>query len=379
MAVLETVKAFYRGPSPPYPKLVGPINLTSQSRTFELSEPQRGEIEVAIEDIEPAWIRAGNCWSIESELGEDLWAGFSEEEEWELDADSITIPLVGPLLGLLSVEISAAIPSRGAAGFTISKLIEAAQAVSAQGLVLGNVENGVLVDLTFGGETVADAIQILRDQTNFYYRERAVELIDGSGIEFKIDFGSLKNPTPIILTRNEIIAGLFIRGRYPVTLSLLGPSATFEGRSVSTVTGGEGTAPTRSAQPLSGVLLKQRDEAGGIGPTDGALFNPVEESAIGPAATTHVSVIEDRFAGELAGSAEQRYFDLLKGVNEIFVTLDSTLAKGREPKLGDLVGVQVNRWAQAFRIQVIDAHVHAIEPHEEDGSRDLVLAVHPLG
>ncbi len=377
MAVLETVKAFYRGPTPPYPKLAGPINLTSQQRTFELSEPQRGSIEVSIEDIEPEWIRVGNCWSIESELGEDLWAGFSEEEEWEMDADSITIPLLGPLLGLLSIEINQAIPSRGAAGFTISKLIEAAQATAAQGLTVGSVENGVLVDLTFGGETVADAIQILRDQTNFYFREQAVELMDGSGIEFKIDFGILRNPTSIILTRNEIVAGVFIRGRYPVTLSLLGPSSTFDGRAVSTVQGDSSSSiPTRSTQPLPGVVFREK----GVSPTDGfPLVNPVQLSNIGPAATTHASVIEDRFAGDLAGSAEQRYFDLLKGINEILITLDSTIPKGRQPKLGDLVGVEVSRWARSFSVFVVDAHVHAIEPHEEDGSRDLVLALHPLG
>ncbi len=366
MAVLENVKAFYRGFTPPYPKLAGPINLVSQRRTFELSEPATALIEVALEDIEPEWIRAGNCWSIESELGEPIWAGFSEEEEWELDADSITIPLVGPLLGLLSVDINRSVPTRGAAGFTVNKLIEAAQV---QGLVAGNINKGPLVEISLGGESVADAIQSLRDQTNLYFRERAVEI--PNGIEFQIDFGFLRFPTSTILTRAEIVAGVFTRERFPVSLSLLGPAGTFVERQSTTVSPIFRTDPTRESAPVAGPVFGR-----GIDGTGGSGLGEIIKK--GPGSFTHISAIEERLGGDLQGSAEQRYFDALKGVNEILVTLDATMARSRAPQLGDLVGIRVHQWAGLFGIDVAGAHVHAIEPHEEDGSRDLVLAVHPV-
>ncbi len=377
MAVLETVKAFYRGARPPYAKQAGPINLTSQSRTFELSQPMTASIEVAIEDIEPEWIRAGSCWSIESEFGEPIWAGFSEEEEWEMDADSITIPLVGPLRGLLEVEVDPSIPTRGAAGFIVRGLIEAAQAIATMELKVGHVDPGPVVDMTLG-ETVADAIISVRENTNLYFKERAEET--SRGLEFFLDFGNIRNQTNILLTRAEIIAGLFTRERYAGSLTFMGPASTFENRTISTVVAhrfGPWAVPSPGpgrpiARPIEGIILPAP------GRSSGRPVDIIADADIGPAAIIHRVVIDDRIV-DTEVAANRRYFDNLKGVNEILVTLDATAPSGQAPMLGDLVGLRVHRWASSFAVDVAEAHVHAIEPHEEDGSRDLVLAIHPNG
>ena len=358
MGVLETVKAFYRGAQPPFPKLEGPINLTSQTRSYELSHPQSAEIEVALEDVEIDWVRAGNCWSIESEFGVDIWAGFVEEEEWELDAEGVRIPLLGPLRGLLEVEVSPSFSTRGAAGFIVQSLIEAAQAFRASGIQPGIITQGSLLEFTIGGETVADAIESIKASTDLDYRERVRETSEG-GLEFFLDFGDLRRSTNILLTRREIVAGVFTRGRFPGGLTVLGPGASFDEREAVTVVGSDRAAFSDQTIPFStGNVLELRD------------------ADIGPAAIRHVAVVDDRLSN-LQSSTEQRYFDLLQGVQEILVTVDLTL--GGAPKLGDVVGLRVHNWAGAFNIDVDDAHVHAVEPHEEDGSLDLALGLHPHG
>ena len=365
-----TVTATYRGRQPPWPALGGPIAVVAQRRSYTLGERDDAEFKIDAADIDPLWIRAGSCWTIESSLYNEIWTGFVEDEDWPLLAGEISVPLVGLIDGLLQVE-AGTFQSFTSAGSVLREALGLAQARNS-GIAAGLIEDGPLLDSFIGGETVADLIEEVQDLSNLFARERT-EVIS-NGLLLLLDFGVLEAPTRKVLTRNEIVDGLYKRSRVPVSATGFGPAATFDTRSVSSVvldssslsgSGGRGSgfASRRSIRPIPPRIEE-------------VVSSP---SKIAPAAGYHFSFVEDRSL-DIGGLTQRRFEQAFRGTTELMVTLDMTKGVVQSLRVGDVVDVRVANWAQGFGELVLSrVHVHAIEPHEEDGTMDAVLWPHPHG
>jgi len=119
---------YVHSPRPPYEKIAGPIYPSSISRNIGLSQQSRADVVVSASDILEEWIRPGMCWSLdESVIGEDLWAGFVDQESLSFRANDISLPLVGPKEALLSIEVAVRLPIPTTRGFAVQKVLELSQ------------------------------------------------------------------------------------------------------------------------------------------------------------------------------------------------------------------------------------------------------------
>ena len=85
-------------------------------------------------------------------------------------------------------------------------------------------------------------------------------------------------------------------------------------------------------------------------------------------------------ASDIDGLAQRRLAQLHRGTEELAVTLDMTKPVVQTLHVGDMIKVRVADWAEGYGpLNLDDVHVHAIDPHEEDGTMDAILWPHPHG
>ncbi len=365
----HVVTATYRGLVPPWPVLGGPIQLTAQRRSFELGERSDGQISFNAAEIDRSWVRAGSAWSIESTLYDEVWLGFVDDEDWPMDSGELDIPLVGIIEGLLQVEAGTFESFTNAGSVIRAGLVLAAG--RSTGVFPGTIEDGPLLDSTIGGDTVADLIEAVEDLSNLYSRERVEETREG--LNLFLDFGLMEFAKPVVLTRNEIIDGIYKLGRVPVSVSVFGPGAGFAGRPVASV--GSDTRPSLSGSGRGG----SKDDRRGIQPIAPDINSDIRRRWIGPAAGWHRPIIEEQDVA-IDGLAQRRLAQLHRGTEELAVTLDMTKPVVQSLHVGDMIRVRVADWAEGYGPLSLDnVHVHAIDPHEEDGTMDAILWPHPHG
>lgn len=354
--------AYVHAPIPPFIRIAGPIGtVPGVTKTIGLSEDPDAAITVALADIDLDWIRPGMCWAIDqSDIGEDLWAGFVAPQRIPFRADRMAVQFIGAKEGLLSTELALQLSARVTRGFAVQEAIKAA-AGKVGGILPGVIEQGgAAIEVEPRGETVSQFISSLRaDSGDADWRERVVA--DGNQLEFFLDFGTLEQRTNIVLRNIDLVTGYFVSDRLVVSLTEFGAGIGFSSRSASSVVAAQQrsalASPLADIQPASDVysdLLAARD--------------------IGPAAVRHVSEVRDRVDEGITRFAPARHEGLLRGVDTYYLTLDGNIANARLPKLGDIVRLDVVDWVEGLDVEV-DIHIRHIGAHDEDNTRDVVGAV----
>ena len=376
MASVRHVRATVREPEPPFKVLAGPIDLVSTSRFYALSEATEGSIEVAVSDMQPEWARVGMCWEIESELGEPVWAGFVSEETWNYGTETITLPLLGPLEGLLQVKLPTIPTAQRPLGSFIEQAIHAANTVHATGVLPGTIEVvGETLDLEFRQETAADFISNIRDLSDRDFKERA-EIDEFGRLTFYIDFGVFNEQTATELGSREIVAGVFRRPRPIETLTVVTGGSPLPERPTSTV-GQEGATsldPIQFVPPPPNLI---------------GFIPPIIRNIppVGPGGTFQEVTLEDRLEFQVDSIALRVFIDKLRDIDELFLTLDTSFASVRSVTIGQILSVVVADWVKGSvagsgertvkNIVSVDlmGRVMEVHPHEEDGTKDVVLQV----
>ncbi len=351
-----------RDPEPPFTVIAGPISLVSTSRFYALSEPIEGSVEISIADMKAEWARVGTCWEIESELGEPPWVGFVSEESWTYGMDTIELPLLGPMEGLLQVKLPNIPTSQRPLGSFIEQAVQAANGVHSTGVFPGEIEVGETLDLEFRQETAADFISNIRDLSDKDYRER-VEIDDLGHVTFFIDFGVFAEPTQTELGSREIVAGVFRRERPIETLTVVAGSGLLTERHISTV-GKEGATspdPVRFIPPPPPLVF--------VPPTRG--INP----PVGPGGNVQFVTLEDRLEFQVDSVALRVYRDKLRDIDMLFLTLDTSFASARSVAVGQILKVVVDDWTGGIVSLDLWGRVMEVHPHEEDGTKDIVMQV----
>ena len=353
--------AYVHSPKPPYERLAGPIYPSSVDRRIGLSVQSRTDLIFSVADISEAWIRPGMCWLIdESSIGEDPWAGFVDEESIPYHADSIDVPLVGLKEALLSVEVAVRLPMPVSRGFAIKRVLELAQELNI-GVFPGIIEQaGASVELDVRGETVSNFIDSVKEVSAADWRERIV--LSGNKIVFYLDYGYLLNQTNITLGPEDIVEGVLVRKPITSSITVLGQAGGFADRRAASTSGNSnrlgGSASEATMSPLeqpASDLMLERD--------------------IGPAAGRHMIEISERFDGNsLSSYAYERHLELLRGVDQLSLTLDATRANVRRIKLGDVCRIDMPNWISGMNV-VADIHIREINPNAADGKRIISAVV----
>ncbi len=359
---IRHVRAMVRDSKPPYTVKAGPISLVSTSRFYALSEPTEGSIEIATTDMQAEWARVGTCWEIESELGEPPWVGFVSEESWTYGMDTIELPLLGPMEGLLQVKLPNIPTSQRPLGSFIEQAIKEANKVRPTGVFPGEIELGETLDLEFRQETAADFINNIRDLSDRDYRERT-EIDEFGHVTFFIDFGVFSEPTPTELGSTEIVAGVFRRERPIETLTIVSGGGPLPERHASTV-GKEGATssdPVRFIPPPPPLVF--------VLPTRG--INP----PVGPGGNVQFVSLEDRLEFQVDSVALRVFYDKLRDIDVIFLTLDTSFASVRSITVGQILSVIVDDWTAGIVSLDLMGRVMEVHPHEEDGTKDIVMQV----
>ncbi len=356
------VRAMVRDSEPPYTIIAGPISLVSTSRFYALSEPIEGSIEISTDDMKVEWARVGTCWEIESELGEPPWVGFVSEESWTYGMDTIELPLLGPMEGLLQVKLPNIPTSQRPLGSFIEQAIQEANKIHSTGVFPGNIELGETLDLEFRQETASDFISNIRDLSDRDYRERT-EIDEFGHVTFLIDFGVFTEQTPTQLGSREIVAGVFRRERPIETLTVVAGSGILRERHISTV-GEEGSTST--------------DPIRFIPPTPTLVFVPPIRGIsppVGPGGSIQFITLEDRLEFQGDSVALRVYRDKLRDINMLFLTLDTSFAPVRSIIVGQILSVIVDDWTAGIVSLNLWGRVMEVHPHEEDGTKDIVMQV----
>jgi hypothetical protein len=354
-----TTQIYIHNPVPPYVRIAGPIKPNDIRRGTGLSINSFAEVTVAAEDVELDWIRAGMCWLIEqNDIGEPPWGGFVEREDIPMGSISIEIPLVGPKKGLLEVEMAVELPARVSGGYAVNEALLAVQATTGA-MFAGDIEViGPSILLNVRGETVSDFIDTVQDNVRADWLERTV--VTDNTLEFFLDFGKLQREKPIVLSRNEIITGIFTRNRVISSLTELGEASGFS---------------ERDAASVVATLLRPQAADATIHPVSQRTKDMLLERDIGPGATRHAVEISERVSGEQVSSlVQERHEDLLLGVEEIAFVLDGTKAGSRSVQLGDVVTIDVRNWFKDLRVNAI-VQIREITPHDDLGQRDVIASV----
>ena len=370
MAVLRSVRAIVRNPQPPFTVLAGPIDIVSQSRFYASSELQEGSVEIAVSDMSLEWARVGMCWQIESDLGEPPWAGFVAEESWEYGAASIKLPLSGPIAALLQVKMPESPSTFRPIGHFIQLAIEAGQVQQPTGLRIGSIDLGEIVDIEVSQEIAADFIWNVRQLSDRDFLERAV--VDENGdLEFFVDYGYLDNTVPIVLGTKEIVTGIFRRARAVQSLTIVGGGGPIAERHASTVTeeGGllEDPELKRTSPSSGGIVFVPKSPPN--------LFVPPTRD-IGPGGSGISSVeLDERIDVTTPDTALRMFSQKQRDIDEIFLTLDTAFSSVRDTRVGDRLAIDIKDWTGGLlgvdaKVQVLEVH-----PHEEDGTKDVVLEV----
>ncbi len=308
------------------------------------------------------WARVGTCWEIESELGEPPWVGFVSEESWTYGMDTIELPLLGPMEGLLQVKLPNIPTSQRPLGSFIEQAIGEANKVRPTGVFPGEIELGETLDLEFRQETAADFIGNIRDLSDRDYRERTD--IDKFGhVTFFIDFGVFAEPTPTELGSREIVAGVFRRERPIETLTVVAGGGPLPLRHFSTV-GEEGSTspdPIRFIPPPPPLVF--------VPPKIG--INP----PVGPGGNVQFIALEDRLELQVDSVALRVYRDKQRDINMLFLTLDTSFASVRSVTVGQILSVIVDDWTAGIVSLNLWGRVMEVHPHEEDGTKDIVMQV----
>ena len=369
MAVIRSVRAIVREPQPPFGVVAGPIDIVAQDRFYASSELQQGSVEIAVDDMSLEWARVGMCWEIESALAEPTWAGFVSEESWEYGAASITIPLAGPISSLLQVKMPESPTTLRPIGYFMALAIQAAQDQRPTGLSVGDIDLGEVVDIEVSQEVAADFIWNIRQLSDRDFLERAV--IDKNGdLKFFVDYGYLDNPTPTVLGSKEIVAGVFRRVRAVQSLTVVGGGGPISRRHATTVTVEGGL--------LQDPEIRRKTFAGEPIITGGStLISPLStERDIGPGGSGIAQVeLAERIDVTTPETALHMFSQAQRDIEEIFLTLDTSFPSVRDIRVGDRLIVEVKNWTGDLlgvdaKVQVLEVH-----PHEEDGTKDVVLEV----
>ena len=355
-----TTLLYPHAPRPPFEQLGGPLRPQSISRSYGLSEDGSASAVISLNDVDDlAWILPGSCWRIDqSDLGEPVWAGFMPQEDLPMDADTFTLALQGPKEALLSIEMAIDLPLRASPPFAARQAIVSAQS-RRPGMLSGSIDRGgTAVEIQARAETVSKFIDSLRSFDPTYdWRER-IEFRDRY-LSFYLDFGILQNPTTHVIVRDHIVAGRFTRTRPVGSLTVLGASDRFRKRSRATVAVA-GMVPALSEDPTRTILRPRVDV--------------LAARNIGPAASRHISEVQERVTSDVPGFAAARYEELLREVDTLLLTLDGTKAGGQTPQLGDIVRVSVPDWVPGLQVDAT-VQIRHIAPRDEVGDRDMVAKV----
>jgi len=355
--------AYVHDSRPPYQRIAGPIYPQAISEhIIGHSVQSSAQITVSASDIQEEWIRPGMCWLLESSIGEDPWAGFVVEEALPYKPDSITISLLGPKEALLSVEVAVRLPVPVSRGQAVQRVLEIAQELNI-GLFPGVIEQeGAAVSIDVRAETVSQFIDTIKESSAMDWRERCV--VADNQITFYLDFGLLKHATNIVLQAQDLVDGTneFTRNQVISSLTVLGQAGSFatrEANSTRELSNRTGAAPNEEGisplDPVSRALLASRD--------------------IGPAASRHNIEISERMGGSsLSSYIEERHLELLRGVDQVTLTIDATRNNGRLPKLGDVVSLRVPGWALDLDVEA-DIHIIEIRSMPDQGKRELLANV----
>lgn len=357
-----TTRAYVHSPTAPFTRIAGPIAVSFIERQTGLSVNSFANLNVAFGDIQLQWLRNGMCWAIEQEdIGEVLWAGFVDVEQLPMDAESVPIRLVGPKEGLLSVEWAVRLPGRVSAGFAVREALVSVQ-TRGGGIRPGEIEEvGPAIQIDARAETVSQFIDTIKEQGPFDWRERIVQR--DNELDFVLDFGLLQKRTNIVLSRNEIVTGIFSRSRVPASFTELGSASSFAERPAATVAGG--ARQTRAAEPTDGIFSPQNEVVAEL----------LRNRDIGPGAVKHLVEVSERVAGgDIEVLAQQRHEEALRDVDEILLTLDGTKADAQRVQLGDVVKIDVPSWLPSFDVNA-NVHVRHITPEDTTGERDVVATV----
>jgi len=293
-------------------------------------------------------------------MGEDLWAGFVAPQRIPYGAAVLDISLVGPKVGLLTVEVAVRGASRSTRGFAVQEVILAA-AAGTPGILPGIIDqSGAAIELDPRGETVSDFIASLRAEGGTSEWRERVQL-GYNRLTFYLDFGTLERSTDITLDNADLVAGYFVRDRLIASLTEFGSGLAFSDRAVATV----------AAQQSS---VAAGDATRYIRPSSAAYVRLLQQRAIGPAAAVHKTEIRDRIDYNIPEFVYERHEGFLRGVDQYYLTLDCNRANARRPKLGDTVALDVVDWVPGLNVQE-RLHITHIESHDEDNTRDVVGAV----
>lgn len=353
-----TTLVYVHEPIPPFARIAGPLFPESISVEHELSQSLEATMTFARSDVPRQWIEAGMCWVIDqTALGEEVVAGFVDVEEMPYRTDAVTVPLIGAKTALLEIPAAVRLPARLGAVQALRLLLESAQ-VRSSGIVAGTIEHSssaVAIDVR--GETVSSFIDTVAENiASAHWRER-VE-VDASGrLQFYFDFGDIRRETDIVLRNHEIIEGIFRRARVISGITEFGSTGgAFDQRAA----GSSNIDLTASPSVHHDHLLPKS-----------ALVEESLQRSIGPASRRHVFEISERLGGEtIHAFCEDRHIDLLRGVEEIFFTLDATILEARRVKLGDIVRLEVIDWYPGVNVSA-KVYVTSIEPSAETNERDI--------
>lgn len=359
-----TTLAYVHSARPPFPRIGGPIYPSRLIMELGLSINSNATLFVASADLELDWIQPGMCWVIEQpDIGEETWGGFVETQELKMDADVVTIPLLGPKTALLASELALRVPGRVSSGRAVAAALEAAQSRYG-GIFAGDIDDvgPAIINIDVRGETISKYIETIQEASSADWRERLEQFGDNT-IEFKLDFGLLRHDTNIRLTKEEIIEGIFSRQRLPTSVTEFGAGSGFASREAATIASSI-AAGRQAPEPSDGVLH----------PETAVISELVNQRDIGPAATFHVTEISERVERNVSTLAAERQEVLLRTVDEIFMTLDGTKAPVQALRVGDVVRVDVNNWLLGQDV-LTDVHIRQIQPDNARGQRIVTAAV----
>lgn len=354
--------AFVHEPVPPFTIIAGPIDTVSQKREFALSKMVVGEIEIAVPDItDQSWIRPGMAWSISSDLGQPYWAGFVEVEERIFGASSVRIKLLGPMRGILDgIEVFSSTQGAGLRGVEneVRNVLEFALSRNA-GITLGEISVPPNFDFQPQGDTVAKFVQSVTDRTDVDYLE-TMELKDNQ-LVLRLQVGSFLRKTTHVISQDDIIAGNFTRDRPVNSVTVVGAGNAFSTRSAATTAAVD--------RPRLGQAVSHARE-----PAPQHEVGIVERRDIGPAATRHQTVIEERVSVGIEDQARATLIDDLRAVDRVGLTLDMSRTVVQALRVGDVFRLKVEDWMGGVGVEAL-LHIRTILPHEETGKMNIVAWV----
>jgi hypothetical protein len=353
--------AYVHSPEPPFARRAGPIGVANIERDTGLSVDSFANLVVSAVDVQEAWLRPGMCWSVEqSEIGEPLWAGFVEEEELAYRAGSVRVPLKGPKVGLLSIEMAVRLPLQVSKGDAVKQALLQAQAQN-RGVFPGIIEEGGPAgELDVRGETISNFIETVKEQAaGADWRER-VEF-DGTQLIFYLDFGALRHYTNLTIRPDDISDGVFTRKAFVASVTQMAQAPGFETRAAFSTAG----RSQLSDQPPDGTNQ----------PLTAQVIDLMASRDIGPAAARHVVEISERQGpNRMSDFTAHRHVELLQGVDEIDLVLDATRPTPRAILVGDVVTLEVPDWACGLGLHQA-MHVRRITPDAQGGKRKILGAL----